>query len=101
MKVSLVICFKQSRVLLWVLRWKLRAKELYFPVPANCWWRQREMRWLLGMPASPGAFDAASALARPPHLRHPGLMLQGIKCSQCLDLGTDTAGAHCFLEGSS
>lgn len=40
---------------LWVWRWKLRVEELYFPVPGSHW--QHEMRWLLGLPASPGAFS--------------------------------------------
>lgn len=54
MKFSLVICFKRSRVLLWVSQWKLHAEELYFPVPGSCWQSQCEM--LLGMPASLGGF---------------------------------------------
>lgn len=47
------------------------------------------------------SFSVASSPARPPYLRHPGPMLQGIKCSQCPDIGTHTVGAHCCLEASS
>lgn len=87
MKFSLVICFKQSGVLLCVSQWKLHAEELYFPVPWGRWQRQCEM--LLGMPAFLGGFfcrstaffGVESALARPAHPRHPGLMLWGITFS--------------------
>lgn len=58
MNFSLVICFKQSRVLLWVSQWKLHAEELYFPAPGSRWQRQCEM--LLGMPASLGGFFCRS-----------------------------------------
>lgn len=57
MKVSLVICFKGSIALLWVSRWKLRAEELDFPVPASHWQRKHKMQQLLGVPASLGAFS--------------------------------------------